>query len=340
MLSRRRFGLSFAAVAGVASGSAACAGDAPPRTPPAPRRAALVHDIPPGHPRLPYFDDFRDAVAARSGDGIRVRLNPDGMVLAGRGPLDAVSARRAEIAGVNMAHLEAIEPQAGFMNLPFGLDDSVMGDAGTRAAVCDILGSQMRPHDITLLGVMRGADQLFAFPRDDVRRLEDLRGKTIRVAGGGIYEQVMRRLGARPVAIPIPEIREAMSRGRVDGVFTSPGGWSTEVIDDAPHALHVPGLMLITYALIADRAWLAGLPAAEREAVIAAGAGMTDAWGRMRDDDRREVDAAVDGGATHVTAPSEEVTRWRAEVEGITADFFADHPAVDASLRRAGVVLS
>jgi TRAP-type C4-dicarboxylate transport system substrate-binding protein len=317
---------------------AACAAEPPPPPDAEPRAVAFVHDLPGAHPRIPYLEAFARDIGAASERTLAVRINPQGETLAGRASLDAVRSGAAHIAAVNMAHLEALEPQAGFMNLPFGLNDTTMADASNRAAVTEILADALRPHGVELLGIMRGADQLFAFPRDDVHVLEDLAGSRIRVAGGGIYEQVLRDLGAEPVAIPIPQIRDAMSRGEVDGVFTSPGGWTSEVRGDAPHAVQVPGLMLITYGVVADAAWLASLTAAERDAVVTAGSVVTAGWAAMQRDDEMVVAAATADGSTYRVLSEAETARWADAVADVRAGFLAGQPALAERLRRDGLV--
>jgi C4-dicarboxylate-binding protein DctP len=316
---------------------AACAAPAPTAPPPA-ADVAFVHDIPGSHPRIPHLEAFAVGIGDRTGGTLAVRTNPQGEVLPGRASLDAVLDGTAQIAAVNMAHLEALEPRAGFMNLPFGLDDATMADPARRTAATEVLAELVRPHGVELLGVMRGADQLFAFPEADVRRLEDVAGRRIRVAGGGIYESVVRGLGAEPVAIPIPRIREAMGRGEVDGVSTSPGGWTSEVRGDAPHAVLAPGLMMITYGVVADAGWLAALPAPERAALVDAGREVTDTWVRMQQDDERVVAAATADGATYTVLPAPEVVRWRAAVAEVRAGFLAAHPDLAARLRGAGLL--
>lgn len=298
----------------------------------------LVHDIPSDHPRIPYFDQFSESVASSTDGRLTVEINPDGEVLAGRASLDAVRSGAADLALVNMTHLEAMEPAAGFMNLPFAFDDTMMADGGNRTAVFDIQADLVRPHGVELLGYMRGADQLIAFRQDDVARVEDIEGRRIRVAGGGIYEQLMTRLGAEPVAVPIPHVKELVARGEVDAVFTSPGAWATQVRADVPHAVQVPGLMYISYALIANKDWLDGLPADQRDAVAAAGADLTGQWVQMTEDDRAVVDQAVADGGTYRVLPDEEVARWRDRVIGISDDFYRAHPELAQDLRRRGLL--
>lgn len=300
--------------------------------------ARLVHDIPSGHPRLPYFDEFSETVGASTDGQLAVEINPNGEVLAGRASLDAVQSGAAELALVNMTHVEGMESETGFMNLPFAFDDAMMADGRNRTAVFDVQAELVRPHGVEFLGYMRGADQLFAFPQEDVNRVEDLADRRIRVAGTGIYEQTMQRLGAEPVAIPIPEIKERMARGEVDGVFTSPGGWTTQVFDTAPHAVQIPGLMYISYALVANKDWFDQLPADQREAVAAAGVDMTEQWVQMAEDDQTVVDKAVADGGTYRVLPDQEVARWRDRVIGISDEFYVQHPAVADKLRQSGLL--
>ena len=298
---------------------------------------ALVHDIPSGHPRLPYFDDFAESVNTSSQGRLTVEINPNGEILAGRASLDAVRDGRADLALVNMTHVEAMEPAAGFMNLPFALDDTAMAAQQNRTAVYEVQSGLVRPHGVEFLGYMRGADQLLAFPAEDVERVEDIEGKRIRVAGGGIYERLMRDLGAVPVAIPIPEIKDRMQRGEVDGVFTSPGGWTTQVFESAPHAVQVPGLMYISYALIANKDWFDSLPDADRDAVAAAGAELTEQWVQMAEDDKAVVNQAVADGGSYRVLPDDEVARWKVRVSGVSDDFYSRHSSLADELQRRGL---
>jgi TRAP-type C4-dicarboxylate transport system substrate-binding protein len=299
---------------------------------------SLVHDIPSDHPRIPYITKIAESVGAMSGSSVTVQINPQEHVLAGRESLDAVQSGRANLALVNMSHLEAIEPAAGFMNLPFALNDTTMADSENRNAVLDIQADLVRPHGLELLGYMRGADQIFAFPRNDVVLLEDLSNKRIRVAGSGIYEQIMQQLGAQPVAIPIPRLKEVTRRGEVDGVFTSPGAWSTQILDFAPHAVQVPGLMYINYALIANRQWLQGLTREHRDVLAKAGANLTGQWVQMSEDDLAVVERATTEGGTYRLLGDQESARWRDRVSGISASFFNQHPSVADALRQQGLM--
>jgi TRAP-type C4-dicarboxylate transport system substrate-binding protein len=326
----------------VLASACGCSSTASPATnadqPPSVTSVTLVHDIPSDHPRIPYFQAFSESVSDSSDGEIAVDINPGGEVLAGRASLDAVRSGSADLALVNMAHVEAMEPAAGFMNLPFALNDTMMADSENRMAVFEIQADLVRAHGVALLGYMRGADQLFAFPQDDVYRVEDIANRAIRVAGGGIYERIMEQLGAQPVAIPIPEIKELIGRGEVGGVFTSPGGWTTQVFQSAPHAVQVPGLMYISYALVANKEWFDRLPGEHREAITSAGTDLTEQWTQMSEDDNAVINRAIADGATYRVLPDGEVTRWKARVIRISDEFYRDHPSLSDELRERGLL--
>jgi len=109
-----------------------------------------------------------------------------------------------------------------------------------------------------------------------------MKGRRIRVAGPGVYQDIVKSLGAEPVVFPAIEMGAALARGAMDGIITSPGGWGKNV-QDAPSASLVPGLLFYTYLLIADKAWFDALPSAEQKALANSARGsVTEKWGEMQ----------------------------------------------------------
>ena len=86
----------------------------------------MVTDIPAAHPRVPYF--HRMASLSNS-EAVPCRFEVDGALYAGRLALDAVCSGNAQMAWVNAAHLEAVDPALGALNLPFFLGDDALADA-------------------------------------------------------------------------------------------------------------------------------------------------------------------------------------------------------------------
>jgi TRAP-type C4-dicarboxylate transport system substrate-binding protein len=287
--------------------------------------AVLVHDIAPPHPRYAQLAQMQAEVAKRTRGTLTIAINPGGKVLyPGQASLDAVRVRAVPLTFVNSAFLQSIDPDLGVLNLPFTVTDAAMGKPGVGQRVLDFVSGYLEPRGMKALAVMRGADTILIFRTRQIRTPEDMNGMKIRVAGPGVYGDIVKSLGAAPVVFPAIEMGAALARGAMDGIITSPGGWGKNV-HDAPVASLVPGLLFYMYFLIADRAWLDALPEAERRALAeAARVAVTDKWEEMRQDDAHLVRELVAGGAKYAVVPS--VSAWKEKTAAVTRDFAERYP--------------
>src|SRR5262249_19147057 len=150
--------------------------------------------------------------------------------------------------------------------------------------VLQMVRGYLEPKGLAVLAVMRGADTIFIFRNRQLRAPEDLKGLRIRVAGPGVYQDIVRSLGAEPVIFPAIEMGAALARGAMDGIIPSPGGWGKNV-QDAPQGSAAPGLLFYVYFFLADRKWLEAQPAAEQKALAeAARTQVTEKWAEMQAD--------------------------------------------------------
>ena len=291
--------------------------------------AVLVHDIAPPHPRYTQLFQMVAEVAARTSGQLTIAINPGGRILyPGQASLDAVRSKKVPLTFVNSAFLQSIDPNLGFMNLPFTIDDQVMAIPAVAEGVIGLVQEYVAPSGLRVLAMMRGADTILLFSARQVRKPEELAGLKIRVAGPGVYLDIVRSLGAQPAVFPAIEMGAALARKEIDGIITSPGGWGKNV-RDAPNGTLVPGLLFYTYFLLADKSWLDALPAAEREALAdAARTTVTQKWQEMRQDDARLVSRLAAGGASYASVPASELPAWKERVAGVTRDFAAAHPEV------------
>lgn len=295
--------------------------------------AVLVHDIAPPHPRYAQLSQMQAEVARRTQGALTIAINPGGKVLyPGQASLDAVRNKMVPLTFVNSAFLQSVDPDLGALNLPFTITDELVAKRGAQGLV-DLVSGYVEPRGLRALAVMRGADTILIFKDRQVSTPDDMKGLKIRVAGPGVYGDIVKSLGATPVVFPAIEMGAALARGAMDGIITSPGGWGKNV-KDAPVASLVPGLLFYTYFLIADKGWYEALPAPERKALAdAARSAVTDKWDEMRQDDARLVEGLVARGAVYAVAPGEAVAAWRGRTAGVTRDFAAKHPEVMLRLR-------
>jgi len=291
--------------------------------------AVLVHDIAPPHPRYTQLTQMAAEVAKRTQGTLTIAINPGGKVLyPGQASLDSVRNKTVPLAFINSAFLQAIDADLGFLNLPFTITDQLMAKPGVAEEVLALVRSYVEPRGLKVFALMRGADTIVIFKNRQVRTPDDMKGLKIRVAGPGVYQDIVRSLGAAPVVFPAIEMGAAFARGAMDGIITSPGGWGKNV-QDAPNASLVPGLLFYTYFLIADKAWFDALPSAEKKALAeSARVSVTEKWSEMQADDARLVAELVSRGAIHTVVPGSAVGAWRERTEGVTREFGAAHPEV------------
>ena len=100
----------------------------------------IINDVPDGHPRLKYALRIEADVAKASGGAIRVITNRS---IQGKAGLDALLADKAQIATLNTAHLEAVDPRIGFVNLPFGMSDAAMERPGALDRTIALMQKQL-----------------------------------------------------------------------------------------------------------------------------------------------------------------------------------------------------
>jgi TRAP-type C4-dicarboxylate transport system substrate-binding protein len=293
----------------------------------APGRAldvTVINDVPAGHPRLKYALQLEAEVAKASSGSIRILTNRS---IPGKAGLNALLSHKAQIAALNTAHLEAVDPGIGFINLPFGLNDAAMERPGVLDCIIALMQKQLDASGLVILGVMRGADNLFVFKNRKVRTPADLVGVKLRVTGEGIYEKIMRSLGADPVAMPIGEIKAAIAEGKVEGTSTSPGGWVSQLGMSAPIGSQVPGLMMLTYTYVAKKSWLDSLTAEQRNIVMKAVRDVsTLKWRAMYDDDKEVIDSFVKQGGSYEVVPESGLAAWREKVAPVSAEFEKKYP--------------
>ena len=296
--------------------------------------AVLVHDIAPPHPRYTQLTQMAAEVAKRTQGTLTIAINPGGKVLyPGQASLDAVRNKSVPLTFVNSAFLQSIDPDLGFLNLPFTITDPLMTKPGVAESVLGLVRSYIEPRGLKVFAIMRGADTIVIFKNRQVRTPDDMKGLKIRVAGPGVYQDIVRSLGASPVVFPAIDMGAALARGAMDGIITSPGGWGKNV-KDAPSASLVPGLLFYTYFLIADKAWYDALPAAEQKALAdGAHVSVTEKWSEMQADDARLVAELVSHGATYTVVPGDAAGAWREKTESVTREFAAKHPEAMRRLR-------
>ena len=164
--------------------------------------------------------------------------------------------------------------------------------------------------------------------KNPVNKLEDMKGLKVR-GGSRVINQMLEKLGATPVGMPVPAVSEALSKGVIDGT-TIP--WEVTAALKVPELVHNhteftgQALYDVTFVLAMNKAKYDSLPDDLKKVVddnsgmeFSAFAGKTQEY---YDGPAREL--AVKAGNNIITLTAEETAKWREAAQPVYDKWIAD----------------
>lgn len=282
----------------------------------------LHHFLPAGSvAQKQFFEPWGKALAEQSKGRIKVEIYP-AMQLGGKPPqlYDQVRDGIADIVWTLPGYTAGRFPISEVFELPFMPSTAeVTTQALHEFAEKHLTGEFKDVHPILFHCYRSG---LF-HTRKPVRSLEDVKGLKIRTPTRTITEAA-KALGAIPVAMPAPEVPEALSKGVVDGVSFP---WEVAI----PLRLHEivkyhtqfgddPGFFTAVFLFAMNKAKYESLPA-DLKKVIDDNSGLKIAKWVGKAWDQAEVDGAAKAqsieGTEIITISREEMENWRKATEKV-----------------------
>ena len=182
--------------------------------------------------------------------------------------------------------------------------------------------------DVKLLAAHTHGPGLF-HTKDPVTGLESLRGMKVR-GGSRVISNMMAKLGATPVGMPVPAVTDALSKGTIAGTTipweVTPSLKIAELVKNHTTFSGPTGLFTQTFALVMNRASYDKLPA-DLKAVIDKNSGVETAafFGRAMDEgDKAGLEVARKAGNNIVTLDAAETKRWQTAAVAVEADWIKE----------------
>lgn len=193
---------------------------------------------------------------------VKVQTFPGGTLLPAKNILDGVIAGTADMGNFAMSYQPGRFPVSEAVDLPIGFTS-----AKVASLVLYDLIEKYNPREFEKVKLIT----LFTCPPTDfmtnrpVRSLKDLQGMELRVSGTGA--EVIKRLGAIPIAMPQSETPEAIQRGVVQGIVSS-----AEILKDFNFASYCPyatdaHLFVVSFAVVMNRGKWNALPTDVKKAI-------------------------------------------------------------------------
>jgi len=179
--------------------------------------------------------------------------------------------------------------------------------------------------DVKLLAAHTHGPGLF-HTKDPLTKLEDLKGKKVR-GGSRVISNMLLKLGATPVGMPVPAVTESLTKGVIQGTTIPwevvPSLKIAEIVKNHTTFSGEQGLFTQTFAMTMNRRSYEKLPA-DLKKVIDANSGVETAalFGRAMDEgDRLGLASAQKLGNKVVTLDAAETARWKAAAAVVEADW-------------------
>jgi TRAP-type C4-dicarboxylate transport system substrate-binding protein len=296
----------------------------------------LHHFLPAGSfAQTMFIKPWCDKIAADSGDKLKCQIYPS-MQLGGTPPqlFDQVKDGVVDITWVLPGYMAGRFPLSEVFELPF----MMQSPEGTSKALWDFVHTNPNVaaefKDVKLIALHVHGDGVFHMTKKPVNTMADLKGLKLR-APTRQTNKLLAALGATPVAMPVPQVSEALSKSVIDGALVPyevvPAVKIQELAkfhsETDPAA---PAIYTSTFMFAMNKAKYDSLPA-DLKKVIDDNSGM--ATSGMAGKAFLAADAAgkkLTEKNAHNVIPSSELQAWMKAGEQVTNDWVADVTAKGA----------
>lgn len=169
--------------------------------------------FPPTHIQSQLAEAWCKEVEKQTEGRVKIEYYPGGSLLKAKQIYDGVVDGISDIGFSVLAYNRGRFPVSGALDLPFGYPSGVVA-----TSVANTLNDELKPKefDDTKLMYLHAHGPGFIHTRDKVvTKMEDLKG--LRIRSTGMSAEMVKALGATPVAMGMPDSYQSLQKGVVDG---------------------------------------------------------------------------------------------------------------------------
>ena len=276
-----------------------------------------------------FIKMYKEALEQASGGRIEVQVYPASQL----GPIPR------EIEGVQLGSIQGyigpvdfyvgLEPRYGVFSAPMLFRD----DANVAATIHDpdiqkiILGMAAAKRMVGIATLNLGTAAYAA--KNAMLRLDDFKGKKLRINGTALERAKMSRLGATGIAMPLSEVAPALSQGTIDGTISGLSVFVGFKMSNLVKTITVTNDTFLVSLAVVSQAWLDKLPPDLRKIVIDTGQAVqpqAQAW--EVDFTKKLADDWVKmGGDVHMLPP-DDLARMKTLLDSVGDEVTKDQPVV------------
>ena len=278
------------------------------------------HMFPPTHVHSKLMADWAKEVEKRNDGRIMIQMFPCQTLVKGSQMYDGVLNGITDIGMSLFAYTRGRFPIMEVADLPLGSPSGVVSSKMIKEVF-----ETLQPNELDGVKVMyitAHGPGLVHTKDKPVRTLEDLKGLKLRATG--FSAKLVSALGGTPVAMPMPETYQALSKGVVDGAtFPYEAGKGFRLFDTIKYTTESQAVAYASgfYVVMNKDRWNSIDPADQK--IIE---GINNEWFEMTAETWDKIDIvgrefAKEKGVESVTLAPEEVERWKKAVAPVVDEY-------------------
>ena len=288
-----------------------------------------IHQFLPAQATMPAqaIEPWAQKVTDESDGRIKFELYP-AMQLGGAPPelYDQAKDGVVDIIWTVLGYTPGRFPKSEVFELPFMIPNGEVGSAAFYNYVQENSADEFA--GVHVIALHTHGPGLF-HSKDPINSLEDLAGMKVR-GGSRIISDMLAKLGAEPIGMPVPQTTEALSKGVIDATTVpwevTPSIRVAELVENHTGFTSQYGLYTQTFGFVMNMDSYNNLPD-DLKAVIDANSGLETSrmFGRVMDNgDATGLSIAVNAGNNVVQLDEAETQRWIEAAQPTIDQWFAD----------------
>lgn len=271
------------------------------------------HVVAPDTPKGRAAERFKELAERMTNGKVRVEVYPNSSLYKDREELEALQLGAVQMLAPSLAKFSPLGvKEFEAFDLPYIFPSKAALYAVTEGPIGRELLRKLEPKGITGLAYWDNGFKVMSANRP-LLTPADFRDLRMRIQSSRVLDAQMRALGARPQVLAFSEVAPALRDGVVEGTENTPSNMYTQKMHETQKHLTVSNHGYLGYAVIVNKKFWDGLPAATRKTLEQA---MREATAYEKTIAQRTNDAALEairkaGTTTIHTLNPQQQAEWR-----------------------------
>lgn len=279
--------------------------------------------FPPTHIQSKLAKEWSEEVTKRTDGRVNISYFPGGTLTKAKQCYDGVVEGLSDIGMSALAYSRGRFPTMAAVDLPLGYKSGVAA-----TAVANAVYEKFQPEELQDVKVMffhaHGPGLLFTAEKP-VKKLEDIQGMKLR--GTGNSAQLLKALGAAPVAMSMPDTYQAIRKGVVNGgvypMETNKGWKMGEVVDYC--TLNYPVGYTTTFFVVMNKNKWDKISEQDQKAIMELNREFSEKHGQAWDEsDKEGREFLTEKGGQFIELSEAEGKRWKEKAEPMMEEYISN----------------